>query len=39
MLERQIKRKATYHEIFKRINNAKDKLKKLKIMRDYDSEL
>jgi len=30
--------KATYHEIFKRINNAKDKPKKLQILRDYDSE-
>ncbi len=30
--------KATYHEILKRINNAKDKPKKLQILRDYDSE-
>ena len=30
--------KATYHEILTRVNNAKDKPKKLKILRDYDSE-
>ena len=30
--------RATYHEILKRINNAKDKKKKLEILRNYDSE-
>ena len=30
--------KATYHEILTRINNAKDKPKKLQILKDYDSE-
>ena len=30
--------RATYHEILLRINNAKDKPKKLKILQDYDSE-
>ena len=30
--------RATYHEILKRINNAKDKKKKLQILQDYDSE-
>ncbi len=30
--------RATYHEILTRINNAKDKPKKLQILKDYDSE-
>tara|TARA_Y100000004_G_scaffold95286_1_gene106758 strand:+ start:2018 stop:2587 length:570 start_codon:yes stop_codon:yes gene_type:complete len=30
--------RATYHEILTRLNNAKNKPKKLQILRDYDSE-